>query len=346
VGRLLRLLVCLGALGAADVVDGNLVVESRTAERHRHFRVESDGTALFVKVARRPDGFSATEIAVHTLARDGALNLRGVVPGCLGAERSTGTVVLPLLPVDTLGAHVAAGDGTVPPRLAAGLGRALRQVHRAGLGNVREPVLPVVRPWALALARGEQGLPASVPVTPWARAVVAVAGRPEVRGRLDGLRDTWESRALIHGDVRSSNVLVPTPSPERRVDPPDHGVWLVDWECGGLGDPGWDVGGALQDWVRVALTAAARGSPPGGCGPRAAAMALRRLRPAYDAFWDGYGHDAASLPAGRIAAMAGARLLQTCLEEDSPAPVHALLLQFAAHVLAAPDAAAREVFGR
>jgi hypothetical protein len=343
VGRLVAELLRLEVLSPTDIVDGELVVEARAADRCRHFRVESRDTAIFVKVPCRPDGFSAAEVEVYELARKGLLCLTGVAPACLGVDRSTGTVVLPLLPARPLAAEVASSGGEIRPTVAAGLGRALRQVHDGAVGTHAAPVLPVVRPWPFALARGVQGLPPSVPVTPWAQTVVAAAGRVEVQRTLIGLRDAWVADTLIHGDVRSSNVLLPTPSPDRAVDAPSHGVWLVDWECSGLGDPTWDVGGALQDWIHVVLTAAAR-SPWKGCGARQAAVAAAGLRPAYEAFWAAYGVDAASPPAAQVAAMAGARLLQTCLESDGRGSVPALLLQLAVNILAAPGDAAREVF--
>jgi hypothetical protein len=67
-----------------------------------------------------------------------------------------------------------------------------------------------------------------------------------VRDGLERLRGDWRPEAAIHGDVRWDNAVVgrdPATGRER--------VLLVDWEYLGLGDPGWDVAGAVAEAIAL-----------------------------------------------------------------------------------------------
>lgn len=58
------------------------------------------------------------------------------------------------------------------------------------------------------------------------------------RGLADGAA-LWRASGVVHGDLRFDNCL---------IDP--HGrTTFVDWECGGLGDPLWDVATILQELI-------------------------------------------------------------------------------------------------
>jgi|GEM_PF-5552407 len=48
-------------------------------------------------------------------------------------------------------------------------------------------------------------------------------------------------RSLIHGDLRGPNILCSI-----------NGQYLIDWECCGLGSPGWDLGAILGDLLMAA----------------------------------------------------------------------------------------------
>ncbi len=74
--------------------------------------------------------------------------------------------------------------------------------------------------------------------------LIRIVQRTEGFGELlDGLRATWVPTALIHGDVKWSNVLV--------VDAgtPQESIKLIDWESAMVGDPSWDVGSALSQYL-------------------------------------------------------------------------------------------------
>ncbi len=57
------------------------------------------------------------------------------------------------------------------------------------------------------------------------------------------LRGLWRQETLIHGDIKSDNILVGTPLD--RHEAPEETVWIVDWEFVEIGDPAWDLASAL-----------------------------------------------------------------------------------------------------
>jgi hypothetical protein len=334
-----------GLLAATDVVDGRLLVEERSTPRHRHVRVDAAGGGLFVKVADEPTALAAAEATVYELAYEGSLDLAGIAPACRATGAPPGVVVIGLLAGRSLGEEVAAAGGIVPLQLAAAIGQLLRRVHRAARDPLADLPLPVLHPWALTqdFDGGAAGTAAGVQL------VREAARTSAVSAAVDYLRSTWTADAFVHGDVRSSNILVPPPGRHGPGPVPASGLWLLDWECAGVGDPAWDVGGALQDWIHLAVTSATAGPDLPTGAPRRAAAAIGALRPSFGAFWRAYHGGDDLIPAGRAAGMAGVRMLQTCLEmagvaSASPTAV-ALLLQTAVTILAAPEVAATEVFG-
>src|SRR5262249_41759348 len=103
-------------------------------------------------------------------------------------------------------------------------------------------------------------------------------------------RAGWKTDKFIHMDLRWSNCFLPRPELKKGagVDPC---LNIVDWELAGWGDPLWDVGTILSNFLSFWVS----GIPvTGGCHPDryldAAEVPLERLRPAMRAFWLSYLH--------------------------------------------------------
>jgi aminoglycoside phosphotransferase (APT) family kinase protein len=176
-----------------------------------------------------------------------------------------------------------------------------------------------------------------------------VQEHPEIGRELDAAAARWvgaeaAGATLIHGDVRSGNVL---------VVPPDAGgeaIRLIDWELLAIGDPAWDVAGALQDllvfWIRgLPLDAALSGEDR----VRQAERPLAALHPLFAAFRDSYAAVAGGRVFERAVPFSAVRLLQTVWEwaddvAELPAPA-VMMLQVAANVLADPERARVELYG-
>ena len=102
-----------------------------------------------------------------------------------------------------------------------------------------------------------------------------------------------QAAALVHGDVRAANLLVPRPSRCARRQ-----LWLVDWELAGRGDPAMDVGAAIA----LLLEAAIRST---GVGPDRRGIAQ---------FLAAYSGANGPPSLSRAIRLAGLRLLQLAVE--------------------------------
>ena len=69
------------------------------------------------------------------------------------------------------------------------------------------------------------------------------------RGKLQEIAASWSNKTFIHGDFKTTNLLLRGKSGDE-LDTP---LAVVDWEMAGLGDPLWDVGSyvgiVLDSWL-------------------------------------------------------------------------------------------------
>ena len=116
-------------------------------------------------------------------------------------------------------------------------GSAVAALHRCGIpAGAQAPAAP--RPWVLdpeRLPRSMRQLPAAS-----ARAFVlrTLSSDRALRRTVDRVADRWTADRWIHGELSADRVLVQR-TPEVRVR-------FVDLSIAGLGDPGWDLAGAVE----------------------------------------------------------------------------------------------------
>jgi len=223
------------------------------------------------------------------------------------------------------------------------LGALLGTLHRLFRNPEAErlsglPELPDTAPWALTVFRPRIELLTRMSGAQ-RRMLALVQQQPKTTAVLEASLPEWRRETLIHGDVRSENVLAG-----------ERGIVLVDWELVQWGDPAWDVAGGLQDlllyWLRSLPTA-----PELSPEQRAARAGcpLSKLRPAILAFWRGYRQAADQKPEAtgallhRAIRFSAARLLQSAYEQAAGHRVlpdlAVLSLQVATNILAAPERA-------
>jgi hypothetical protein len=238
--------------------------------------------------------------------------------------------------------------------VAGALGTALGTVHRVfrrlgpadadGLSR-----LPSGEPWALWFHEPRPGLltelgPANAEVL---RIVQSEAG---LAGRLDHARRLWRRETLIHGDVKADNVLVRPPGATRAA------AWLVDWELVQVGDPAWDLAGALQETVLVWLRSMPTTEPSEVESMVASArVPLGFLWCGTRALWHTYqeaarcGGDEADSLLTRAVTYSAARLIHSTYEElygkEQLTARAVLCLQLAANILADPRHARTQLYG-
>jgi aminoglycoside phosphotransferase (APT) family kinase protein len=166
------------------------------------------------------------------------------------------------------------------------------------------------------------------------------------------IANTWRATALIHGDIKLDNILLQGATGGEAGGA--LAVYFVDWELAQIGDPAWDVGGALRDFIFFWVI-----SMPGGLANEEMAdqarFPLDHLQPAIAALWQGYC-DAAAVSAAeaetllaRSIGLSAFRMIQTALDmaggfPEVPAPAD-LLLRVAVNLLADPGRARCDLFG-
>jgi thiamine kinase-like enzyme len=169
---------------------------------------------------------------------------------------------------------------------------------------------------------------------------------------LDGLQEEWSAHCVVHGDVRGDNFLIPIGSVSGRKRP----LKIVDFEYACLGDPAWDVGSVLAEYLSfwlLSIPFTAVGQPDRFLD--VASCPLEKIQPSIRSFWRRYASstglkrsksDEWLLLAVRYC---GARLLHMAFEmtylSTSIAANVVGLLQVGLNILQQPEKAAVQLLG-
>jgi aminoglycoside phosphotransferase (APT) family kinase protein len=358
-------LVDHGLIDRSWIIEGSLVVRS-IARRNRSLRVEGPaGTGLFLKqsdpsVSGGCETFER-EVAFHLTCRNHPdfARFRQFVPRLVefdGAEPVlilewiAGAVGFPLL-LESEDRRDFATEA------AFALGSCLGLLHRSSCSILREQDgwtarLPSLPPWAMGLRR--PGISWLAELSPATAEILRVLRTNETFAtRFEPLSARWRAETLIHGDVRFDNVLI------RTADSGSSGrlkLWLVDWEMVQVGDPAWDLAGALHDflvhWISTMPLSADLAPAEWISGARLPLAVVRRATQALSTGYretTGRGSAEALELISRAVVYSAARLIQTAFEGASTAdrlPARSVvLLQLAANVLEEPERAQAQLYG-
>jgi Ser/Thr protein kinase RdoA (MazF antagonist) len=190
--------------------------------------------------------------------------------------------------------------GAAPPALLREVGEAFATLHGAvSRGSAAGPSRRLFRsdlPWALTLGAPDMRF---APTNQTAAALLGeIMRRPDGLAGLGRARAEYRTEHVIHGDAKAANILI--------LD--DGSIRLIDWEIATLGDGLWDLAGMVHSLLL-----------PNPMVPQEPLPVLRaRAAPALEALCGGYA--AVGITATRgdwretVLRLAGARILQTCLE--------------------------------
>jgi len=237
-------LITAGLVAPRDVVDGAIEIRIAGGRRDGTRRIERPLQRSIIVKRDTGTDLAWLEHEAAMLRRIGAVAPRGeLAPAPVGTPEREPMLAMEVVEGETLSA-LTSRIGTPPATVGAAIGRMLAQVHGLGpdLGD-GGPAGGV--PAAFDLAR--PGVAQYTGLGDSALDALGVAQRRGVCDLVAELAGEWDSRCLIHGDVRPSNVLVR----DAEGDAPH--VTLIDWESAARGDPAWDVGALfghlLYEWA-------------------------------------------------------------------------------------------------
>lgn len=345
--HLVGYLLDVGVLTAEDVVRRGVRVEDRSRRNLAHLVLigEPGGRSLFVKQGLGQDRQSclAAEVAAYHVTADiPALDPFLVPVRHVDTDRSV--LVLDAVPASRTVREHHLVTRRLPIFAARQLGAALRHLH-VGYPAKVPAALRAGPADVLRLHRPTQAAVGST--SPGGQAVLEMLQGRAARALLDSAAADWRDEALVHGDVRWDNVLLSAPG-HRRVSR----LILVDWELARVGDPAWDLGAALGEylvfWV-LSLPVAADVSPARALA--AARFPLSRVQTPLRSLWHGY-LGVRPVPADlrlRAARYAGCRLVQAGFEHADRSmrlPAHSVVcVQLGLNLLARPLDGAAHVLG-
>jgi hypothetical protein len=339
-----------------QIVSGQLSVTD-VSRRHRNFRITyDDGPGFLLKQGIGVDkaGSVAREaLVLGRLASEGSM--RRYIPQLRAFDEKEHILLQELVADAQDFRHYHLRRGYFPTTLARAVGKALATLHqlrRAGEDDGTTDSKATARvPWVLSIHR---------PTADFCREcsganlqlVKVIQEFPSFCEELDLLRADWRATSFIHGDIKWENILVFGASSRARQSR----IKIIDWELAGSGDPSWDAGSVLSDYLALWLMSIpVMGELSSNRCLELARYPLERMAPALHAFWEAYARtmqldDAASrerlLRAVRFAA---ARLVQTAFEQmqdclQLTANMEGML-QVSWNILERPEAAATQLLG-
>jgi Phosphotransferase enzyme family len=227
-----------GLLAPAVVVDGGVIVRD-VSRRNRNFTVERrDGPGYLLKQGLGAEGALtvAHEARVYEDLGVKASGFAVHLPRYYGYDSDRGILALELIGdgEDLRAYHMRTGK--FPAALGEQLGRALARLHReTSAAPVAAPA-----PWVLSVHRPGLSVfhDTSAAGLQLIKIIQGTAGFGEL---LDELRQGWSAETFIHQDVKWDNCLAASQGPGD--------LHLVDWEAAAAGDPAWDIGSAISQYL-------------------------------------------------------------------------------------------------
>jgi aminoglycoside phosphotransferase (APT) family kinase protein len=351
-------LLSRGLVSEADIVDGDLAI-TESPHRNANYKVISEhGPSYLVKqgVGVERAATVEREATVYGFFESvpGGEAMRRYLPRCCHYDPEAHILVIELvMGAEDLDRHYQR-VGRFSVEHAGKLGRALGRLHSmpasdwkdyvGGMGAALLPfnVLAIHRPRLdryTALSGANLHL------------LRIIQQFPEFGQLLDQLRRDWREECFLHGDAKRGNILaVPTGENGRA------GLKIVDWELAGMGDPCWDAGSVLSDYLSFwLLSVPITGKDPPNRFLELARYPLAKMQPSIRAFWDAYTRTMRLDPrtAGewlnRSVRYCAARLLQTAFDGSQiaaePTANAICLLQLSLNILQRPRQAAVQLLG-
>jgi len=349
-----------GLASPSDIVDGDYGL-SEVGRRNRNFRVVGTGErAIFVKQV--PAVIPETVLSFLREAACAQLAAEAAPAGALhnvGATlrrydpKSHILVYDALESIESLSELAMRRGGAALHEITGRLALMLASVHSetmqpGALAKVSSVMTGDV-PWVFIITTDAETVMPNM--SAGCRQVVGLLRQmTDLSGPLVQLGQQWRRLCLMHGDIKSENVVVARqPDGSREIK-------LVDWELANLGEPLWDAAGVLclflQQWL---FTIRADGTMPAAATPPGDAATLAAAKKNAEAFWTTYlgkmravlpADDDATLRVGRLTAARLVLLVFELLPNAATVSPHAMIaLQLARYLMVDTANGLRDLLG-
>jgi aminoglycoside phosphotransferase (APT) family kinase protein len=339
-----------GIIEAKAVVDSDVLVRD-ISRRNCVFTLERDnGPSYILKQGIGSLGVPAIahEAAVLRYLCDAVPDVRRIIPRFHDYDAENHILTVEFIPNarDLRAYHMR--RGRFPTSLAGACGQALGALHTYNIGE-RPALTSLPPPWVLSIHRPNTSVfrdtsEASLEL------VRIVQRYPDLCTKLDELRAGWRHEAVIHGDVKSDNILVFVADRSRGTA----GVKIVDWESAGPGDPCWDIASLLSSYVSFwLLSIGIPKNPTAETLPGLARYPLTQMQPALRSLWSayakrrGFNRKRSVESVVRTVEYMAARLIQTAFESAQTSSdltgTNVLHLQLSLNILERPHDAAMDL---
>jgi hypothetical protein len=306
----LRFLAAREFIAPEQLVDAHWRLDQSTF-RNSTVRISTlDHPGLVVKMAvsRANATTLANEAAIYRQAPEQPAGFGMLLPAVHGYDPEQAVLILELVPgARTLREEHARAEA-FSIDLARASGVALARVHR--VQHIR-PIQPDHPPQILSFHR--LGLVRYRQLSAGSRRLIMLLqSQPAFGARLDQLAASWRPSCLVHNDFKWENILV---SRDPRA-PQEVTLKFIDWELAAMGDPAWDVGSGIGNYLHAWI--ASMPIHPAALPEdliRHARAPLSTIQPAMAQFWSAYIDESGLNEAAvknwtpRVTAFAGARLL-------------------------------------
>lgn len=311
-----------GLADAESVVASDLLIED-VSRRNRIFRISSErARSYLVKQGITDEGSAAIEAEARFLRAIGKLRelnqVRDFVPSLVAYDHSNRILVVNLIK-DAVDVRSYQGrTGRFSLTLTQQLGIALASLHQdtQALAINGAGQFGASPPWVLSVRATAADLVHTSPAG--LRVHQLLQSAPTVATHLRRLQSLWAPGSLVHNDLKWDNYLACRSSSTRRFDR----LALVDWETASIGDPCWDLGCVLSDFLSLwVLSMPLTDTTEIDSLPQLARFSLESMQPAADRFWRAYVSARRYTPAesetvlARSMEFAGARIIQTAFEQ-------------------------------
>jgi len=344
-----------------SVINGTFSVRDQSSRNVNYVVNQEYSPAYLVKQVRTHDQEKQAtlrkEATCYWLANNDQsyLSLRKFLPRFIEYDYLHHILILELLPDTQNLREYYRSKGILPVAFAEKLADLLASFHNYA-DNVLESeksfsLFKKQKPWVFSLSEDKLSEWQENPALSKAekQSGKLILENKEFLDHLDRIKNEWEIKSLVHGDVKFPNFLVNSGSLSE--EEPD--IRLIDWELADIGDPLWDVAAVIQSYLTLWILSEIEQKNKED--KFQVIINLNNVQPSIAAFWRRYTASVhwegviSHQYLKKTVRFTALKLIHTCFESvhevTNMSLYSAKILQLSLNLLRRPDEAIRDLLG-